>query len=196
MSTNTHTRRVWIVLLAGACALLAGGPAATSGEATPPPGEIRFVGENAIVTANGSFHSWKISESQIDFSDLEHSTVTIEIDIASLDTGIERRDKHLRSEDFFEIERWPTATARVHSAQPDGQDEKGRERYTAKFELTIRDVTKTVAGSFVVVSDSPPTVEGRLEVDRTEWGIGKPKQRFNPMSIGNEIPIEFRAEIQ
>ena len=41
----------------------------------------------------------------------------------------------------------------------------------------------------------PLAVEGALTIDRNAWGIGAPKRRFNPMSIEDEIPIRFRAEI-
>jgi len=166
-----------------------------SGEAIAPPGAIHFVGENAVATANGTFHSWRVTASQLDLDNLASSFVEIEIDVASLDTGIQRRDDHLRNPDFFEVERWPTATARVSGPRPDGQDDAGRTRYLADFELRIRDVTKTVTGSFVLTRKSPLAVEGSLTIDRNDWGIGEPQRRFNPMSIGDEVPVTFTATL-
>src|SRR5262245_55910682 len=46
----------------------------------------------------------------IDEADLTHSTVAVEIDAATVDTRDDRRDAHLRSADFLEVERYPTIT--------------------------------------------------------------------------------------
>jgi polyisoprenoid-binding protein YceI len=110
-----------------------------------------------------------------------------------VDTGIEDRDEHLRTADFFEVERWPTARVVVHDAVADGESERGHPRYRAKFDVTIRDVQKTLDGHFEVVSESPPTVEGELTLDRLDFGVGEPKVWWNPMSITEEIPIRFSA---
>ena len=80
-------------------------PLAAQSEPAAPPGSIRFIGKNAVATARGSFHSWQVRSHHIDFEDLASSFVEIEIDVASLDTDNRRRDDHLRSEDFFEVER-------------------------------------------------------------------------------------------
>lgn len=79
-------------------------------------GRITFVGKNAIATANGVFHRWKIVERQLDLAALGTGFIVIEIDVASLDTDNKRRDDHLRTVDFFEVERWPKARVRVHNA--------------------------------------------------------------------------------
>jgi polyisoprenoid-binding protein YceI len=186
-------RRLLVLIAVGLLAGVSLAPA--EDEAAAPPGSITFVGKNAVATANGIFHAWKVTDSRVDFDDLPGSFVEIEVDVASLDTDVVRRDDHLRSADFFEVERWPTATVRVHGVRPSGEDEQGRSRYEAQFELRIRDVTKTVPGSFSVTSGDPVEVEGALSIDRNDWGIGEPKKRWNPMSIGNDIPIAFRASL-
>lgn len=63
----------------------------------------------------------------------------VEIDAASIDTGVADRDNHLRSGDFFNAEAFPKLrfkSTRVESA--------GGERYRLHGELTIRDITKEV----------------------------------------------------
>jgi polyisoprenoid-binding protein YceI len=59
------------------------------------------------------------------------------IDAASLTTGLELRDEHLRSADFFDVERHPTLTFATTAVQvrPDG-------RATVRGELAIRGVTR------------------------------------------------------
>lgn len=158
-----------------------------------PPGEIRFEASNLFSTADGQFHDWRIERAEVDPAELGRGEVVVVVDVASLDTGIEARDEHLRSADFFEVERWPTATVRVHGVRPDGRDEAGQPRYRADFELRIRDVEKTLEGVFVLLGSDPPAVEGELLVDRLDFGVGAPKSWWNPASIDEQVPVRFRA---
>ncbi len=161
-------------------------------EGAGPPGYIRFVGENTIATANGEFKKWKITEAKVDPKDPSAGAIEIEIDVASLDTDNLKRDNHLRDPDFFEVEKYPKATVRVHSAEKvSGPDEA----YTATFDVTIREVKKSIKGTFVVVSAEPPVVQGELILDRNDFGVGEPHNALNPMSIEDEIPISFRARL-
>lgn len=191
----TLRRDFRLAVLAAGSLLLISGSAAPIDEAPEPPGSISFVGKNAVVTANGSFRSWRITHRSVDFERLASSSVEIEIDVASLDTKVQRRDDHLRGADFFEVERWPTANARIHGVTADGENEHGHARYNALFELRIRDVTRTVTGSFTVTNDSPPMVEGGLTINRNDWDIGEPKRRFNPISIADDVELAFRAAL-
>lgn len=67
------------------------------------------------------------------------SKVSVTIQTASADTRDENRDAHLRSEDFFDSENWPTMTYRSRAVRPTG---KGR--YIVDGDLTIKDVTAPV----------------------------------------------------
>ena len=148
-----------------------------------------------MATANGRFHVWRITRAELDFERPERSEVEVEVDVASLDTGNRRRDDHLRSDDFFDVAKWPTATVKVHQASRNGESDGGNPRYAARFSLRIRDVVQTVTGEFEVTSESPLTVEGRLVLDRVDFGIGDPRSRWNPFSIRDEVPVEFTARI-
>jgi polyisoprenoid-binding protein YceI len=61
------------------------------------------------------------------------------IQAASVDSGDAKRDEHLRSPDFFDVEQYPTITFRSTSAEQVGED-----AYRLTGDLTIRDVTKPV----------------------------------------------------
>lgn len=172
------------VLLSGG-ALMAADPGA--------PGEITFVGKNAFATANGTFHVWRVVDRSIDPGDLAASWAVVEIDLASVDTGIERRDDHLRDPDFFEVETWPAARVRGHSLEPAGVDDEGRPRFDARFDVDLHGVEKTLDGVVVLVGRDPVTFEGSLVVDRTDFGVGPAPSRWSPMSIDAEIPVRFRV---
>jgi polyisoprenoid-binding protein YceI len=159
------------------------------------PGLLRFAGKNGFATAGGTFHSWRFTRFDVDFARPEEGEVEVEVDIESLDTGSRRRDKHLRSEDFFEIEKFPTASIRVHDAKSDGKDERGNPRYTASFDIRIREVEKTIEGHFVILAGDKPLIKGGLTLNRVDFTVGKPRSGWNPMSIREEIPIQFSFKL-
>jgi len=76
---------------------------------------------------------------RLDGNDLTQASVEAEIATASIDTRQEQRDAHLRSPDFFEVEKYPTITFRSTSVERIKND-----RYRITGDLTIRDVTREV----------------------------------------------------
>jgi polyisoprenoid-binding protein YceI len=75
----------------------------------------------------------------LDESDPSRSSVRVEIDAASVDTRNEQRDQHLRSADFFDVERFPSLVFEGRQVERVGAD-----RYRVAGDLTIRDVTREV----------------------------------------------------
>jgi polyisoprenoid-binding protein YceI len=67
------------------------------------------------------------------------SSVEATIDLNSIETRDPQRDAHLRSADFFEVEKYPTMTYRSTSVSPDGGD------FIVEGELTLKGVTKPVS---------------------------------------------------
>lgn len=158
------------------------------------PGRLEFIGKNLFSTARGSFHEWRVVESHLDFDRLDQSFAVVEVTLASVDTGIDRRDEHLRTADFFDVESYPVATARGHSLVTAGQSEAGNPLFTAQFDIDLHGVQKTLPGEIEIVGDHPMVVEARLAMDRLEFGIGPPASRWNPMSVRAEIPVSIRIE--
>lgn len=85
----------------------------------------------------GRFHKWSASLA-VDEQNLAASKVQVEIDVASIDTGEEKRDAHLRNPDFFNVEKFPkmTFTSKTVHGKP--------ERFQVVGDLTISGVTKEV----------------------------------------------------
>ncbi len=90
-----------------------------------------------VATAKGVFHDFS-GTLAIDEAHPERSSVSAAINVASIDTGNEQRDGHLRSDDFFNAERFPTATFTSTRVERDGDE------YRITGDLTIRDVTRPV----------------------------------------------------
>jgi len=86
----------------------------------------------------GKFSDWR-GRAKLDPQDLTRSTVEVEIDAASIDTGVGDRDQHLRSADFLDAERHPKLTFRSKRVETTGEG-----RYRVHGDLTIRGTTREV----------------------------------------------------
>ena len=76
----------------------------------------------------------------IDDADMTRSVVEAIVVVSSIDTGTPQRDVHLRSADFFDVEKYPEL--RFRSTRIDKIDD---ERYRVVGDLTIRDTTRQVS---------------------------------------------------
>src|SRR4029079_17231243 len=74
-----------------------------------------------------------------DPANLAASTVNVEIDATTVDTRDEKRDGHLRSADFFDVEQFPTLTFASNSVA-----DKGGDAFEITGDLTIKGVTREV----------------------------------------------------
>ena len=91
-----------------------------------------------VTTVKGRFRDLE-GTIEIDEAQPENSSVEAKIAVASVDTNVEDRDKHLRSDDFFNAEQFPYLAFRSTRIE-----RLGEERFKLIGELTIRDVTKEV----------------------------------------------------
>jgi len=109
--------------------------------------------------------------------------VQVTIKAASLDTENDNRDNHLRSADFFDVERHPRATFALGAARREG------ERFVVSGELTVRGVTRPVTVPVAVaVADRTIRVTGELTLNRVDFGIAY-QSRLNP--IRDEVTVWF-----
>ena len=100
---------------------------------------IEFIAKHMMVTnVRGRFTTFS-GDAHLDEEHPEQSRVDVTIDLASLTTGAEARDNHLRSADFFDVAKSPTAT--FHSTKV---ERRGEDRLLVTGDLTIRGITKPV----------------------------------------------------
>jgi len=94
---------------------------------------------NTISDVEGLFNSFDatVTASKEDFSD---AVFYLTIDVASIDTEVGMRDDHLRSADFFYVEKYPTLSFKSNSIKETGT----KNRYKLSGDLTIHGVTKPV----------------------------------------------------
>ncbi|MCX2181660.1 YceI family protein [Streptomyces sp. SKN60] len=149
--------------------------AALTGDYTidPAHSSIGFTVRHAMVTnVRGTFAEHEGSL-KLNGTDPAASSASIDVRIASIDTGIADRDGHLRSGDFFDAETFPLMTFRSTEAAHLGGD-----KYQVKGDLTIKDVTKPLAidlefnGTATdVYGNERVGFEGTAEILRSDWGL-------------------------
>jgi polyisoprenoid-binding protein YceI len=92
---------------------------------------------------------------------------SIVIDATSVDTKKKKRDDHLRTADFFEVDAHPTITFSLADAHP-----KGAGKVELTGTLTIRGTTRPVTLLADVSStDGSANVSSEFDIDRSEWGL-------------------------
>lgn len=114
-------------------------------------------------------------------------TISVEIDTASVDTGHAERDKHLRSGDFLDVNRFPTAT--FASTGYEGDAEGG----TMKGDLTLMGATRPIAIAVRKVGEGDDPwggyrvgFEGAVTINRSDFGAG---MNLGPASESMELSL-------
>jgi polyisoprenoid-binding protein YceI len=91
-----------------------------------------------VSKVHGRFQKWD-GTLEIDEQDLTRSRIEVSIDAASVDTQEPKRDDHLRSADFLEVEKYPAITFKSTQITRESDD-----RYRVAGDLTIHGVTRSV----------------------------------------------------
>jgi len=100
--------------------------------------QIGFSVRHMMVSkTRGKFTKWN-GTLEFDAARPENTKVAVEIDAASIDTNEPQRDAHLRSPDFFDVEKFPTLTFKSTKIERAGDD------FRVTGDLTIHGVTKPV----------------------------------------------------
>lgn len=147
-----------------------------------------------ISTVRGSFHDVQ-GTIEYDAADPTKSSVEVTIQAASIDTGIDNRDKHLRSPDFFDVEQFPTITFRSSSVERQGDG------YIVHGTLTMHGVSNEIAIPFQVagpIDDHGKQrigVDGSIRLNRQDYGIVWNKTMdTGGLAVGNDVDITLSVE--
>ena len=131
-----------------------------------------------------------------DEKNLAKSSVQGVIRAESIDTDHPKRDKHLRSDDFFSTASHPDITFKSHAV------EKGENRHILIGELTMRGVTQEVRIPFEITGKIKDPLgktrigfEARVRINRQDFGISYSKVMDNGgLVVGNTVNIELVGE--
>lgn len=111
------------------------------------------------------------------------ATGTITVAAASVSTGIKKRDEHLRSVHFLDVEKYPDIAFSATSATLSG------ESATVSGTLTVRGQTRpvTISGTVAAHSADEISLDAELPVNRGDYGISF--NQLGMMSLDNTITI-------
>ena len=146
-----------------------------------------------INTVRGKFTDFTGSVS-LDGTTVKEAKATIQA--KSINTGIEKRDNHLRSADFFDVQAHPTITFQAKRVEKKGDES------VVYGDFTIHGVTKEIALPIKVkgpIKDPWGTMrvglEAKAKINRTDFGL-KWNQVLEAggVMVGDEVEIEINAE--
>lgn len=139
----------------------------------PAHSRLGFMARHAMVTkVRGHFNEVEGS-GFLDFDNPEKSNAKAVIKVASIDTGNEQRDGHLRANDFFDAPAFPEITF-----QSTGVERVDDENFKLSGDLTIKGITKPITIDFEYTGSALDPMgnqragfEGKVTVARSDWGI-------------------------
>lgn len=159
------------------------------GEMIPilPSSKIEFTGTKIIGKHDGGFTRFS-GAIVLTGDDPAKSVVTVEIDMTSVFSDSDGLTDHLKTDDFFAIEKHPNATYVSRRISP-----LGGNKFEVQGLLTLRGVTKpqTFSATIDVTEDSVKAV-GEMKIMRRDFGIVYPGKPDN--LINNEVTIRMTIE--
>jgi polyisoprenoid-binding protein YceI len=145
----------------------------------------------------GSFKDFDVTVTQPG-DDFTKASIEATIKTASVFTDNERRDNHLRSDDFFNAEKFPEMSFKSKSIKKTGKD-----KYAITGDLTIRDITKSVVldTKYMGQVDDPwgntkAGFKATTKIDRFEFGTKWNKAiEAGGLVAGKEVTITLNVEL-
>lgn len=143
---------------------------------------------NGITRVTGKFTDYSIDLMLVD-DDLTKSSISTFIQAKSINTGIEARDDHLRTADFFDVEKYPEITFISNRI------ESNSDGYLIHGKFTMHGVSKDM--SFVLkptgkVGENTYAFSARFTLNRIDYGVGADfKHTSEENFLGEEIAVEI-----
>ncbi len=151
-----------------------------------------------VSNVNGNFGKFT-GTIEADETDVTKSKVNVSIDISSVNTGIAKRDEHLRSPDFFDAVKFPSMTFVSKSVKVIGKD-----KLQVTGDLTMHGVTKSVVldvdGPTQAVKDPTGNVKrgvvATTKINRKDFGLSyNAVLEAGGVMIGEEVAITLELEL-
>ena len=162
----------------------------------PTHSRIGFVARHAMVTkVRGSFNEFEGS-GYFDAENPSASHLTLTIQAASIDTRNADRDGHLKSNDFFDMDTYPTIEFVSTAVEQTGDAD-----YRVTGDLTIKGVTKPVTVDFEYTGSAVDPynntrigLEGTTTVNRKDWGVNwNAALEAGGVLVSEKVTLEFEV---
>ncbi|MBC7398314.1 MAG: YceI family protein [Mucilaginibacter sp.] len=147
---------------------------------------IKFQLKNLGINTGGSINGLSTNMA-FNPDKLDASTIEAILDVNAINTDNDLRDTHLRSDEFFDVAKYPTITMKSVSLK-----RKSGDKYTGQFNLTIKGITKTFDVPFTYTTDASnnATFKGGLKLNRLDFGIGG-----KSLVMGNEVSVSIEVQV-
>jgi polyisoprenoid-binding protein YceI len=187
----------FLTLLSALLITAAAGAATTQYKLDQSHTKVGFSVAHMVVSSVTGRFTKATAQVLVDDQDLTKSSVSVEIQAASVDTDDAARDEHLRGSDFFDVKKFPTIKFKSTKLVKVGK------KYALSGDLTIRDVTKSVTLD-ATISDlvktpfntqiRAVTLSGKIK--RSDFGLKWNKVLdAGGLAVGDEVTLDVTAEI-
>ena len=130
--------------------------------------EIKFSIKNLGLHVNGSFKGLK-GNMFFDKANLPMSSFNVSVEVATVNTGIEARDNHLKKEEYFDVAKYPEisfASTKISNSTKEGE-------LFLEGDITIKGVTKSISFPFTAtLKGNDYLFEGEFILNRRDFGVG------------------------
>lgn len=193
---NAGTPDATAAVAAGGSAVAVADPADLTGDYTLDPTHTRlgFTARHAMVTkVRGQFNEFE-GTAHIDSQDLSRSWAKVTIQTGSVFTAQAQRDEHLRTSDFFEVEKYPTMTFESTKVER-GEDGE----FLVTGDLTIKETTRSITIPFDYTGTAVDPFgntrvgfEGSVVVNRKDWGLDwNAALETGGLLVSEKVTLEF-----
>jgi polyisoprenoid-binding protein YceI len=114
---------------------------------------------------------------EFDIKDPSHGNIEATLDPATIKTGIDIRDKHLKRSDFFDVENYPEIHVRSIRFK-----KTGKGKFDAEFAITIKSITKNVIVPLMVRKEGNKILyDANFKINRLDFNIGEESLTLDEM---------------
>jgi polyisoprenoid-binding protein YceI len=157
----------------------------------PENSKVEFVGSKVTGKHDGGFNKFAGAIELVNKKP-EDSTVSVDIDMASVFTNQDQLTKHLQTGDFFDVAKYPKATFKATKIVPD--PEKGAGNYLVTGDLDLHGVKKSVTFPATInVTDGLVTVNAEFSINRKDFNILYAGQADDLIRDGVVIKLDLKA---
>jgi polyisoprenoid-binding protein YceI len=155
----------------------------------PAASHLDFVGMQAGAEFKGTFHKF-VTTVDLAPDALAAARIDVQIDLGSLDTKDNDRDKTMRGPDIFDVAHFPAAHYVTHAIT------KTASGYTATGALTLHGVTKEVPIAFQFTqTGTTAKLEGTASVKRLDFGVGQGDWKSTEW-IADAVKVSFSLALK
>ncbi|MEY3902350.1 MAG: hypothetical protein RL189_1656 [Pseudomonadota bacterium] len=175
-------------------ALAKGKPAAGQYQIDPTHSRVGFEVPHLVISSvQGNF---KVFEGKVQIEEnFAKSKVSTQVDVSSVDTGVAKRDDHLKSPDFFDAQKYPKMSfdSSSISGTPEG--------FKIVGDLTIRGIKKRVSFDSVYLGqvtdgygNRKVAFKGKTKINRKDFGLVWNMMVEAGPTVGDEVTIELNLQ--